>query len=125
MKREFVAGALLLLLMALSFFNVHYLERKTEALSALILEAEALYEEGDRQEAANLVQQSLDNWLDWKFYSHIMMRHSEIDFISDAYYELLESLEGDEAVTQASFHSVIEKLADIVVKERIDPGAIL
>ena len=125
MKRELIAGGLLLSLMALSFFNVHYLERKAGALSALITEAEASYEEGDRQRAANLVQQSLDDWLDWRFYSHTMLRHSEIDYLSDAYYGLLEALEEEDAVAQASFRSVVEKLAGLVVKERIDLGSIL
>ena len=125
MKREWIAGALLLLLMALSFLNVHYLERKTDALSTLIAEAETHYEAGGRQEAEALVRQSLDDWLDWKLYSHIMMRHSEIDFISDAYYNLLEALEGDETVAQASFRNVIDKLLALVVKERIDLGSIL
>lgn len=123
--KEFVAGALLLTLLILSFVNVNYIERKTEDLSELITKAELLYQEGDRQEATNRVHESLDTWLDWNSYSHIMMRHTEVDLITDAYYELLDALEGDEPVTQAGFRSVLEKLADIVTKERISLGALL
>ncbi len=123
--KEFIAGALLLTLLILSFVNVKYMERKTDDLSELITTAETLYQEGDRQEAANQVHESLGAWLDWSSYSHIMMRHTEVDLVTDAYYELLDALEGDEPVTQAGFRSVLEKLADIVAKERISLGALL
>lgn len=122
--KEFIAGALLLGLLILSFVNINYIERKTDNLSALITKAETLYQDGDRQEATTLVHESLDIWLDWSSYSHIMMRHTEIDLVTDAYYALLDSLEGEDPVTPSGFRSVLEKLADILTKERISLGAL-
>jgi len=54
-----------------------------------------------------------------------MLRHSEIDVITDAYYELLCELEGDIKITEASFGQLNENLRSIGVKERVTLGSIL
>lgn len=125
MKRELIAAALLLALLALSFLNVRYMENKTSALAADIEAADGLYGSGDAESAAGLVEDSLNGWLSWKSYTHIMLRHSEIDVVTCAYYELLEKLESGEKVPEASFESLITTLGDIVDKESIALGSLL
>ena len=125
MIREIIAFSLLVALLALSLVNVKYIENKTEHLAEEIQEAHELYEKGDNEEAASHVEKSLNDWLNWESYSHIMLRHSEIDVITGAYYELLEELEGEDKVTGASFDALIETLNDIVNKERVSLGSLL
>ncbi len=125
MIREIIAFSLLVALLALSLVNVTYIENKTELLAGEINEAHELYQKGDNEEAAARVEKSLNDWLSWESYSHIMLRHSEIDVITGAYYELLEQLEGEEKVTDASFDALIETLNDIVKKERVTFGSLL
>lgn len=125
MKRELVAILLLLALLTLSIVNVSYIEHKTDTLSAEIGEAETLYRSGDREGAVSQVKTSLDGWLSWESYSHVMLRHSEIDTISAAYYALLIELEGENSVPEASFQALTETLNDIVKKERVTLGSLL
>lgn len=125
MIREIVAVSLLVALLALSLFNVKYIENKTEILADEIGQAHELYQNGDNEGATSLVEDSLNTWLSWESYSHIMLRHSEIDVITSAYYALLEELEGEEKVTGASFDALIETLNDIVKKERVTFGSLL
>ncbi|MFB0919556.1 MAG: DUF4363 family protein [Oscillospiraceae bacterium] len=125
MIREIIAFSLLIALLVLSLINVKYMENKTELLAGEIKEAHELYQKGDNKEAASLVEESLNNWLNWESYSHIMLRHSEIDVITGAYYELLEELEGEDKVTDASFGALTETLNDIVKKERFTLGSLL
>lgn len=125
MIREIIAVSILVALLALSLVNVKYIETKTELLAGEIQEAHELYQKGDNNGAAARVNESLNKWLGWESYSHIMLRHSEIDVITSAYYALLEELEGDEKVTGASFDALIETLNDIVKKERVTFGSLL
>lgn len=125
MIREIIAASILVAILALSIFNVKYIETKTELLAGEIQEAHEIYENGYNEGAASLVEDSLNKWLSWESYSHIMLRHSEIDVITSAYYALLEELEGDEKVTNASFNALIETLNDIVKKERFTFGSLL
>ncbi len=125
MIREIIAVSLLIALLVLSIVNVNYIENKTDFLASEIEQAYELYQDGNNEGAASLVEESLNNWLGWKAYSHIMLRHSEIDVITGSYYELLEELESDEKVTDASFDALIETLNDIVNKERFTLGSLL
>ncbi|NCB73865.1 MAG: DUF4363 family protein [Clostridia bacterium] len=125
MKRELFAVSLLLGLLALSVYNIRYIENKSQTLISYIEEAEAHYLGGNSQQAAEDIETSLDIWLGWDSYSHVMLRHSEVDVITEAYYELLKELEGDDRVTQASFGVLKEELNSILTKERINVRSIL
>ena len=125
MKREYVAAVMLAAILALSLINVRHIERKASALTGDIEQAQRLYQNGEHEQAADSVEDSLSSWLNWDSYSHIMLRHSEIDLVTDAYYELLSELQGENEVTEASFGALIEKLHDIVRKERVNAGSLL
>lgn len=125
MKREYIAVALLAAILALTLINIRHIENKAEALCEDIESSEKLYFNGDTEGAVSGIEDSLNTWLSWDSYSHIMLRHSEVDVITDAYYELLSELEGDGKVTEASFGKLKENLRSIVVKERVTLGSIL
>jgi len=125
MKREFFAVGLLLALLALSLYNIRYIENKSQTLNSYIEKAEKHYLSGDRQGAAEDIEASLDIWLGWDSYSHVMLRHSEVDVITETYYELLKELEGKDTVTEASFGKLKEELSSITTKERITARSIL
>ena len=125
MKREFVAVAILVALLVLSIMNVKYMENKTMSLADEIEEAGELYRSGDAEGSAARVQSSMESWLGWESYSHIMLRHSEIDLVTDAYFGLLSEIESEDTVPEASFGALIEKLNDIVNKERVSLGSLL
>ncbi len=125
MKREFFAAGLILGLLALSLYNIRYIQNKSQTLESYIEEAETHYHSGDRQGAVEDIKSSLDIWLGWDSYSHVMLRHSEVDVITEAYYELLMELEGEDKVAEASFGKIKEELNSIITKERINVRSIL
>lgn len=124
MKREIIAATLLLTILGLCIFNVLYMGRKTAVLTDEIEKAQALFLDGDRAGAAAHVESSLQGWLGWESYSHIMLRHSEIDSLTDAYYLLLDKVQSGTVVPEAAFGALTEKLRDIAVKEGISVGAL-
>ena len=125
MKREFVAVFIVVAILTLSLINIRYIETKTQALSSDIETAEKLFLKGDNDGATARIEDSLSIWLDWDSYSHIMLRHSEIDIITDAYFELLSALEAEEGVTEAAFERLSEQLRSILIKERVTLGSVL
>jgi hypothetical protein len=124
MKRELIAIALLLTLLVLSLANVRYIEDKSAVLMENIDAAETLLESGDTPGAENAIRVSLDGWLGWKSYTHIMLRHSEIDAITDAYYELLIGIENGGEAPKAAFGALRQKLLDLSEKERVTAGTL-
>lgn len=125
MKRELVAVSLILIIFALSLVNIRYVESRTDMLTNDVEAAEKLFINGDTDAAISLVKESLDNWLSWEPYTHIMLRHSEVDLVTDAYYELLSKLQSEEEVPEAAYRRLKEQLRSISAMERITIGSIL
>lgn len=125
MKRELVAVSLILIIFALSLVNIRYVESRTDMLTNDVEAAEKLFINGDADAAISLVKESLDNWLSWEPYTHIMLRHSEVDLVTDAYYELLSKLQSEEEVPEAAYRKLKEQLRSISAMERITIGSIL
>ncbi|MBP8640109.1 MAG: DUF4363 family protein [Oscillospiraceae bacterium] len=125
MKSEFIAVFIIAALLALALININHIETKTLALTEEIELAEKQYNVGDIEGAVFCVEDSLNAWLSWDSYSHIMLRHSEVDVITDTYFDLLSELEGEAEVSQASFEKLKEALASIADKERVSLKSIL
>ena len=124
MKREYVAGALILIIMAVSLYNTSYVEHKTKFLTENIEAAEKLYQNGDGNKASECIEESMENWLSWDSYAHIMLRHSEVDLVTDAYFELLTRLQTEEPVPEASFNKLKEQLRSISIMEKVSIGSV-
>lgn len=126
MKREFVALAVILTILIASIVNGRYVERKTTEFSENLRIAQQLYDSGAQEKAVAKVADALDDWLEWKRYAHIMLRHSEVDNVTEAYYDLLSEVENsDEKVPAASFKKVEQLLKNISTMEQLSIGAIL
>lgn len=124
MKHEYIAGALILIIMIASIINTNYVENKTRTLSQEVESAETLYFNGDGTEAVERIKGSLENWLGWDSYAHIMLRHSEVDLVTDAYFELLSELQSEETVPEASFSKLKQQLYSISIMEQITVGSV-
>ena len=107
MKREWVAGALLVLLFLASLVNIACLDRLIAAIEEDIGRAQQLAEGGDFSAAEEALDTAIAHWIAANSYTHIFIRHPEIDSTSDAFYELKELLAEENA---EGFPSAFDKL---------------
>ena len=106
MKKELIAGGLLILILTVSLFNIHYINSSMDSLSQQVRQAGQLVDEGKMKEAAEVLQRSLDQWQSMDRYVHVMLRHDEIDPITDEYFALLDELDSGGDATSASLSAV-------------------
>lgn len=119
MKREIIAGAILLLILAASIFNICYVDSAMDTLASQVKDAGKLAQEGRIEESAIVLQGSLDKWRKLDKYAHIMLRHEEIDPITDEYYALLDELDTGGETTSASFETLISRLHELAEMEHL------
>lgn len=119
MKREIIAGIILVLILAASLVNIWFVDSKTDYLSGQVARAGELADEGNPEEAARVLQESLDDWKKLDKYVHIMLRHDEIDPITDEYYSLLDELDSGGEATSASFETLISRLHELAEIEHL------
>jgi len=88
MKKAVFALSLLIFLSVVSLWNLRHLETLTRDLIGGVESARAYWQAGDFDSAENTLEKTLDRWLGADGYTHIFIRHSEIDAASDIFYDL-------------------------------------
>lgn len=125
MKRESISAAILLMLTALSVWNIHRIDTLTQSIESLLSTSEQAAE-SDPDAALSYAQQALELWLQADGYTHIFIRHPEIDSTSDAFYELLTALrEGETDDLSPAYGKLRYHLDSIAGMEHVSIGSVL
>jgi hypothetical protein len=125
MKKTYFAIALLLLLLAATLVNVWYLDGFISDLVGYVDTSRTYVEAEDYDGAERKLRQAIDEWNGADGYTHVLIRHSEIDSTTDAFYELLSDIvsgDGDSAV--GSFEKLTAHLTSIATMEYVTFGSI-
>ena len=126
MKKEIFALSLLLLLFAASLFNIRYFDRLCLDIAGEVEASEEALEAGNTKAAEEHLENALHTWLDADSYTHIFIRHPEIDSTADAFYELAETLnEGDAESCRAAYEKLLYHLSSIRTMEHLRFGSIM
>lgn len=125
MKKEIIAVIILVVLLVLAFINGNILEKKTVELAENVTKAEKIYNDGDTEGAKRLVKEALQAWIDWEEYTHIVLRHSEIELVVEGFQNLLGELEREERATPTDFERVRMMLDGIAKAEQLRWGSVL
>ena len=125
MSRELAAGALLLLLVAGAWWNIHAVDSLTGEIMRDLDASQAAEEQGRHLDAQAALDKALNRWLEADSYTHIFIRHAEIDSTADAFYELQAQLLSGEGDSSAAFDKLRYHLDSIQRMEHPRLGSIL
>ena len=92
MRREYTAMIILAILMLGAWLNLRHMDSLTERIEAKLELSQKAAEQGSMDISEKALLDALDMWLGADGYTHIFIRHSEIDAISDSFYELYDVL---------------------------------
>lgn len=97
MKKEFLAAGIILALLAGAVGNIFHIKALGQDLTAQIRTAQTCCRREDFNNAETALRKGLDLWLSADGYTHIFIRHAEIDSTSDAFYEALSAITEEDA----------------------------
>ena len=92
MRKMIVGSIILLLLTGAGLYNAHYFGTEIGHLVDYVEAASILSSDGDNTQAVTLLEHAISRWEAFERYTHIFIRHSEIDAVSDAFYDYLNAL---------------------------------
>jgi hypothetical protein len=92
MKKEFFAVGLLLFLFTAAIINLLYLRRFTDKLLGLADEAYRCAAVGEWEEAKKKAEEAEKIWSGLAGYTHVLIRHGEVDRASEAFCAMLGEL---------------------------------
>lgn len=124
MKREVLAAALLILTLALLLVNIHALEGLVGELEEHVCRSSAALARGDREHAVSELEAAMTLWQSAEGYTHVFVRHSEIDAVSDAFFELNAALRGGDEADDALYLALLYHLDSIEKMDELRLGSI-
>ncbi len=124
MKKEIAAAVLLLLLLAGVLINIRVNE---SIVSSLMQEVDAAYESlegGDTAAASEQLDRAIGHWLSLDGYTHIFIRHSEINSTTDAFYGFRSDICDGADAARGSYGLLKETLRSLMTMEQISLGSV-
>lgn len=125
MKKELFALGLLALLLLLSVLNTRHIGRLCGDLESLVERSADAADAGGWEESRRLLEEAMSLWKKYDSYVGIVLRHTDIETLTDDLYELTEHIyTRDSAATKAASRLVREHLESIKKMESINWGSI-
>ena len=124
MKIEKVAVVILLLLCVGVTWNVIYINDKTDELCQYVENSRDAYERGEYNTAASEIRRAIEIWGDSGGYTYVSLRHTEIDTITDAFYDLLSEIYNKTDESYGGYEHVIASLQRMAAMENPTIGSI-
>ena len=125
MNREICAYLLLIALFLGSLYNIHVMDTK---IGSLRTQAEKAYEStlnGDFERADRQLRSAADRWLHMDEYTHIFIRHTEIDSATDAFFDMLSDIASKDAESaEGSYRKLDAHLKSLITIEHLSFGSI-
>ena len=126
MKKEGFALILLMAVILGSFLNLRYIRRFTGGLELEVREAWEAAQEEDWPLAEKRAAGSMERWTGADKYTHIFIRHGEIDAVTDGFCDLLGAVRSrDLSEVYAAQLALRCRLTGLYEMERLTPGSIL
>ncbi|MBQ9685295.1 MAG: DUF4363 family protein [Oscillospiraceae bacterium] len=125
MKRETGAAALLILLLAVSLWNIRRVDQTVDEIEEHLKYSEKAALGGDSAFAEAELEAALRLWRAADNYTHVFIRHPEIDTANDAFYTLMQLLRAGEGRSlTAAYDQLRYHLEGIASMEHIRVGSV-
>jgi len=118
MKKEIIAGTLLIALFIGALMSISHTTKIIDSLRTSVCISQSLYADGRKEEAEALLKNTSDKWLSLDGYTHIFIRHSEIDSATDAFFDAIDS------PSSGSYGKLIAHLDSLMGMEKLSLGSI-
>ena len=125
MKKEIVAAVLLAVLFAGVIINIRVSENIVLSLSEEVDAAYLSLKRGNDAEASQQLDKAIVHWLTLDGYTHIFIRHSEINSTTEAFFQFKSDVSsGDADAAEGSYGLLKETLNSLMAMEQVSLGSI-
>ncbi|SHH53839.1 protein of unknown function [Sporobacter termitidis DSM 10068] len=125
MKKEIFIGCFLVLMLAAAIVNIHFLTKLTDNVVNLIEDSEKYAGQGDWETAEKKAEEAARLWSDSDTYTHLVLRHPEVETAMDAIYGFMEEIYAkEEGAAKGAAEAAISRMQSISAIEQIKIGSI-
>lgn len=125
MKKEIIAILLLALLFLGSLYNIHVIEDMVTTLEDGVSTSFKAAQSGDFDKARILINEAATDWLSRDGYTHIFIRHAEINATNEAFFDYISDICAEDiGSAEGSYGLLISQLDSLKTMEEISFGSI-
>lgn len=125
MVKEVLAALLLIALLIAAIFNIGIVNNLTDEITKTVEQAVAAAESGNWNGAIESAEKAVSLWKSKDSYTHIVLRHSQIDTVSGALYDfLLEAYDQNAERLSAAAEAAMYHLDSVAQMERVRFGSV-
>ncbi len=125
MKKEIIAAAMLVLLFAGVLINIRVADNIILELKQEVYDAYESAQKGDFESAKPQLNAAVEHWMELDDYTHIFIRHSEINSTTEAYFGLLSDICAEDMdAAEGSYGLLMATLDSLMTMEQISLGSI-
>ncbi|NLA86329.1 MAG: DUF4363 family protein [Clostridiales bacterium] len=125
MKKEIIVGCFLILMLIVSFVNIHFLNKLTDNVIQFIEESEKGAEQNDWDIAVKKGEAAAKLWSDSETYIHLVLRHAEIETTTDAIFGYMAQIYArEEGNASGAAQAAISRLKSISAIEKVKLGSV-
>lgn len=125
MKKELFSAILLAALIAGAALSTNHMDELAHDMLTYLDSSQYYAQNGDPELADKELDAALDIWLGAEGYTHIFIRHPEIDSTSDAFFELKQALAEDSEGLTSCYDKLRYHIISIETMEKLRLGSIL
>lgn len=125
MKKEIAAAIILALLFAGVMVNIRVASNIILSLKADVEAAYESAEKGDFDSAKPQLDAAVEHWTSLDGYTHIFIRHSEINSTTEAYFQLKSDIYAEDMdAAEGSYGLLMAALDSLMTMEQLSIGSI-
>ena len=124
-KKEIFSVCLLIVMLTAALINIHCIKDLADEISKDVTESVNAASAGDWDTARKLAEHAETTWQSCAGYTHVVLRHSEIDTVSDALYDFMTHIYDHNAKSSATAAGKVKyHLNSIYQMEQVRFGSI-
>ena len=125
MKKEIAAAVILALLFIGVLVNINVASNIILSLEDDVAAAYESAQNGDFDRAKPLLDAAVEHWMSLDGYTHIFIRHSEINSTTEAYFQLKSDIYAEDmGAVEGSYGLLIATLDSLMTMEQLSFGSI-
>ena len=125
MIKEVLAALLLIALLVAAVLNISGVSKLTDDITKTVETAVSAAKRGDWDDAIESAEKAVSLWKNNDNYTYIVLRHSQIDTVSEALYDfLLEAYDKNAERLSAAAEAAMYHLDSVAQMERVRLGSV-
>ncbi len=119
MKKAAAAAALMLVMIGASAWNIRFIDGFTDSLIEQIELSRTQWASGNTQSAEETLEYALDRWFGAETYTHVFIRHAEVNDVTDAFFDVFAALSGGDGAADSQYDRLEAHLRSIDDMEHV------